>query len=159
MDLNVPLAGDTHVFIDGSLVSNRVSNIVEAIRDYSPELQVRWIPPAERSEGQAAYQIVHHPPGMEPYCMLTVRRDEDFTEEVLTKIIQGDQRNGKTSMSQWEASIEAAKHVKRQEWLDKLDELGDIAAHVLKSPLNKYSVKEDILGRDLVIRDYGNRIR
>lgn len=156
--LGHPLLGNAAEVIDGQLVSVEVRQIVDAIREYSPELQVRWIPPLARTDGQAAYHIMHHAPGHEPYVLMSIRRDEDMTMEILYRIIASDQRNGEHKLSDYDAAVEAKRLVDRQKWLDKLEELGDIAAHIVKSPLNKYTVNEEHTGR-VTIRDYGNRIR
>lgn len=138
---------------DGHFVNARVQRICQAIHEYEPELQVYFIPESMRKPGQAAYRIIHSPVGHEPYILFTVRRDEDFDERILQRIIANDQRNGKAQLTEYEAWEEAQKRVQQQEWLDKLEEANDIAAHVLRSHKNKY-----VVDKNIVIRDYGGII-
>lgn len=133
---------------NGHFVNARVQKICRAIQDYEPELDVLFIPEQHRRPGQAAYKIIHRPVGALPYILFTVRRDEDFDERILQRIIVNDQRHGKVTMSDLEAHDAAEKLIKRQEWLDRMDEANDIAKHVLKSRLNTYKVDDKVTIRD-----------
>jgi hypothetical protein len=144
----------SHVFVDGHLVSAKAQRIVQAIKDYEPELEVKWVPPAARAEGQAAYAIIHNAPGNSPYVLFYVQKDEDFDERVLAKIIVNDQRNGKQAYSDFEAWEQTNKLLERQAFLDKMEEAKDIAAFVAKTHLNTIRID-----KNLTIRDYGDRVR
>jgi len=141
---------DRHVFVDGQLVSEKVHRIVQAIKDYEPELDVQWVPPAARREGQAAFAVIHRPVGKADYILFYVQDEAEFDERVLYKIIYNDQRNGKTTITELEAFEEAQKLLKRQAYLDALEEAHDMARFVLKSPLHKIN-----MGNGLVINDHG----
>lgn len=141
---------DRAIFVEGHLVSERVSQIVAAIKDYEPELDVRWIPPAARSEGDAAFAIIHRPVGSPEYVLFYVPKDEDFDEKVLYRIIHNDQRNGERTYGEVEAWEEAQKRVQRQAYLDKMEEAHDLARFVLRSPLHKMTLPDG-----LVINDFG----
>lgn len=144
----------SHVFVDGQLVSAKIQRIVEAIRDYEPELDVQWIPPGARTEGQAAFAIIHRPVGHPSYVLFYVKSEEEFDERVLAKIIYNDQRNGKTAtMSDLEAWEETQKRIQKQEYLDKMEEANDIAAFVAKTHLNRIRIN-----KDLVIHDHGDNV-
>lgn len=134
--------------IDGQFVSQKVRQVVDAIREYSPEISVAWIPPNAREEGQAAYRLIHSPMGREPYIMMTVRRDEDMTPEVLKRIIASDQRNGTVSLSEYEAWEEAQRRVAKQAQLDAMEEANDIAYHVFRTHKNTYKVNDDLIIKD-----------
>jgi hypothetical protein len=90
-----------------------------------------------------------------------VRRDEDFDIRVLQRLIVNDQSNNSApSIQEYEAWEEAQRLVQKQKHLDELEEAHDMAAHVFKSPLNKYDLGK--VGKDgerVIIRDYGNRTR
>lgn len=133
---------------DGRLVSQRIAQVVDAIREYNPELDVKWVPPEARREDQAAFQIWHNPPGQEPYCFMHVKNEDEFTTAVLMRIIAGDQRNQKLEYSEIEAAEEAAKRVAYQRWADIRDEKIDLMYHILKSPLNTYKVSKDLVIKD-----------
>lgn len=133
---------------NGHFVNARVQKICNAIKDYEPELDVMFIPPHMRREGQAAYRIIHRPVGAPPYILFTVRRDEDFDERILQRIIVNDQRNGKHDLTELEAYDFAQKLVEQQKFREKMDEANDIAKHVIKSHLNTYKVDDKITIRD-----------
>lgn len=136
---------------NGHFVNARVQQICHAIQEYEPELDVMYLPEARR-EGKAAYRIVHRPANGEPYILFTVRRDEDFDERILQRIIANDQRHAELTWDEVEAKELAEALVKKQEWQDQMDEANDIAKHVLKSHLNKYVVDKK---KNIVIEDRG----
>lgn len=143
----------SHVFVDGQLVSNKVQNLILAIKDYEPELDVKWVPPAAREEGQAAYAIVHNHPQYGSYVLFYVMNDDEFDERVLLKIIANDQRNGSATYSEFEAWEKSQELIKKQEWLDKMEEAADIAKSVFKTHLNKYTFRDPHTGRLNTIRE------
>lgn len=143
--MNSPDLANAHVFVDGELVSREVQRIVEAIRDYEPELEVKWIPPSARKEGDAAFAIVHNPRNQAPYVMFYVQKDEDFNEKVLQKIIFNDQRNGKHQWDEFSSWEETQRLLNKQKWLDQMEEINDISAHILKTNLNTYKVNPDLV--------------
>lgn len=149
--MGVPIIGGSHnptEFIDGQFVSQKHRQIVDAIRQYDPHIEVQWIPPAARAPHQAAFRLVHNESGKEPYIMFHVRKDEDFTTEILMRIIASDQRVNGVSISEFEAAEQAAKLVAEQRAFDAMEEAQDIALHVFKSPLNDYKVSKDLRIKD-----------
>lgn len=139
---------NAHLMLDGQVVSAQVSRVVEAIKDYEPDLEVKWIPPHARKEGDAAFAIIYAPPGHDPYVLFYVPKEEDFDERVLRKIILNDQRNGESSWSEYSAWEESQRLLKRQEYLDQVEQANDIAAHILRSPLNTYKVNDSLIIKD-----------
>lgn len=130
---------------DGRLVSQKIAQVVDAIRDYAPEIDVKWVPPENRQPDQAAFQIWYNPPGDLPYMFMTVKTEEEMNASVLMRIIAGDQRNGKVTYSELEAAEEAAKRVAFQKWADERDEAIDVMYHILKSPKNTYKVNDNLI--------------
>lgn len=142
-----------HKFIDGSLVSAKAERIVRAIRDYCDELDVNWIPPSERKDGEAAYAIIHNAPeNTRPYVLFYVKDDEDFDERVLQRIIANDQRTRTVSLSEYEAWEEAQRRIAEKEREDILAEAHDIARFAIKTKLNKFTIP-DGKGGLLTIRE------
>ena len=139
---------NSHIMVDGQFVSAKVERIVLAIKEYEPTLDVKWIPPGQRSEGESAFAIIHDAPGNKPYVMFYVKDEEDFDERVLMKIIANDQRNGTQKYTDLEAFEETQKRMQHQEYLDRMEEANDIAAHVFRSPLNKYKVNDKLTIKD-----------
>lgn len=139
---------NSHIMVDGQFVSAKIERVVLAIKDYEPELEVKWIPPQHRKEGESAFAIIHDAPGNKPYVLFYVPTEEEFDERVLLRIIHNDQRNGKHKLSEFEAAEEAVKLVQKQEWLDQMEEAHDIAAHVLRTPLNTYKVNDNLIVKE-----------
>lgn len=135
---------NAYVMQDGYLVSGKVSQVVEALRAYDPDLDVEWVPPAARRPGQAAFAVVYKGYGT-PYILFYVQTEEEFDERVLHRVIVNDQRNGEHTWNDFTAAEETRKLIQQQEWLDAMEQANDIAAHILKSPKNSYRVNKDLL--------------
>lgn len=147
LNLNVH---NSHKMIEGQFVSTKASQVVEAIRDhYGDEIQVAWVPPAERNEGEAAYAIIHTPNNLQEMILFYVQNDEDFDERVLMRILANDQdRNGQKKYSELEAFEKTQALIKKQIWLDELEMMQDITVSAIKSPLNDYRVNENLRFKD-----------
>lgn len=130
---------------DGQFVSQRVAQVVEAIRKYAPDVEVQWIPTAQRAADTAAFRLVHHPSNGEPYVIFHVQNEDEFDARVLKKLMMGDQRNGKASISDIEAAEAAAAAVARQRFMDEIEEANEIAAAVIRSPKDTYKVNDDLI--------------
>ena len=100
---------------DGHLVSQRVSQVVAAIQEYAPEVEVQWVPPAQRDNDTAAFRLVHHPKDREPYVIFHVKNEDEFDARILKRLMMGDQRNGPLTIGEIEASEAAAAAVARLE--------------------------------------------
>lgn len=144
--------GNSHSLVDGQFVSHKVQRVVEAIREYSDELEVKWLPPGAREDGAAAYKIIHNPPGGMSYTLFHVKDDADFDERVLAKIIANDQRTRPVQLSELEAWEEAQRRVKHQEFLDSLEEANDKMAFAMRTPLHTFTVP-DANGKVIKIRE------
>lgn len=139
---------------DGTFVSERVQNVVEAIREYDENIEVQYIPVRARVGNEPAFRLVHNIPGGEPYVMFHVKDESEFDARVLKKIIMNDQAKNKTHVSEYDAWEETKRRIFNQQFKDRLEEANDIAFHVLRSPLNTYRVD-----KNTVIKDHGNRRR
>ena len=138
---------DTTV-IDGQFVSQRVSQVVEAIREYDPCIEVQWVPVSVREEGQAAFRLIYNPPNDVPYVMWHVKTEEEFDHRVLQKIMVNDQKNGQHSYDEFEAAMNAKERIAKQAWLDSLEEQHELAASILKSRKSSYKVNDDLIIKD-----------
>lgn len=145
---------DKQIVVDGQFVSERVSQVVQAIKDYSPDIDVEWVPFSARRPGQAAFKIIHKPLGGIPYTIFHVKDESEFDARVLKRIIMGDQRNGEASIGEIEASEEAAKRVAHQRWLDGLEEQHEMAHAVMKSNKSTYKLRKDLIISD---HKFGNQ--
>ncbi len=143
---------DAFTVVDGRMVSERVQRICLAIKDYEPNIEIKWLPPEARRDKATdtvlpAYEIVYHENGQK-ITLMYVKDDKDFDERILWRIIVNDQRNGKQNWNEFSAWEESQKLIKKQEYLDELEQAQDIAEHVLKSHLNKYVVTPNLVIRD-----------
>ena len=140
---------DTTV-IDGQFVSQRISQVVQAIKEYDPDIEVQWIPVSEREPGQAAFRLMYFPKdGTPPYIMFHVKTEDEFDARVLKKIMVNDQaRSGKLTIDEFEAAERAQAAVAKQAYLDALEEQHDIAYHVLKSHKNTYKINDNLIIKD-----------
>ncbi len=144
--MQIPDLHRGHVMVDGQLVSADIERVVLAIKDYEPELEVKWIPPQQRTPEEPAFAIIHNAPGNKPYVLFYVQTEEEFDMRVLQRIIYNDQRKtGTQQYSELEAIEAAQKLLQKQEWLDRMEEANDIAAHILKTPLNTYKVNDNLI--------------
>lgn len=141
---------DKHVVVDGHFISQRISQLVRALQDYCAEIEVLWVPPTARMKGEAAFKIMHHPMGREPYCITTVKTEEDFDERLLKKIIAGDQRSGEVRYSDFEAWEAAQKLAEKQVWEDSLEEANDLAHALMRTNKSNY-----IIDKNTKLTDYG----
>lgn len=140
---------NSHIVVEGHMVSAKAQQVALAINDrYGDEVEVKWMPPGARTRNQAAFQLVHNPPGAPSYTMFYVQNDEDFDERVLMKLIYADQRNGKKQLSELEAFEETQRSMQKQKWLDDMEQANDIARSVLRSKLNTYRVNENLIIKD-----------
>ena len=130
---------------DGHLVSQRVSQVVAAIQEYAPEVEVQWVPPAQRDNDTAAFRLVHHPKDREPYVIFHVKNEDEFDARILKRLMMGDQRNGPLTIGEIEASEAAAAAVARQRYLDQLEEANELASAIIKSPKDTYKVNDDLI--------------
>ena len=119
---------------DGSFVSERISRIVELIRDYDSRLDVRWIPPAAREPGDAAFAIIEHTPEG-PRTAFLVALEEEFDERVLARIYAAD--GAKHDQAARLAALERAERdLKQKEREEVWEDLKDQAKFLLKTPLH-----------------------
>jgi hypothetical protein len=122
--------------VDGSFVSERVSRIVEIIRDYDSNLDVKWVPPAARTPGMAAFAITEKI-GDKEVIAFHVQTEAEFDERVLERIFLHDGRKHNIQ-EQLEAKNAAARIVKEKKRLEALEEQLEVATAILKSPKSKY---------------------
>lgn len=124
---------------DGSLVSAKVSRIIELIRDYDSNLDVRWVPPGARSSGDAAFAIIEKTPDGYRTAFL-VQTEEEFDERILARIYQGDSRvqgDVKICIENMQKALDAEKARKQQ---DMMDEAEDIARHFIRNPKHRVQI-------------------
>jgi hypothetical protein len=148
---------DRTIFLDGQFVSERISRVVEAIKEYDPRIEVRWIPSSTREDWQDAFQLIYHGPKGEER-MFNVHTEEEFDVRVLHKIMTNDQQKNPLKKSDLEVFDEAARRIMKQAELDAMEEAADKAAFILRTPLHTINMGKDKHGNRHIIRDRGDNI-
>lgn len=141
---------NSHIVVNGQFVSAKIERVVLAIKEYEPLIDVQWIPPAAREQGVAAFKLVYNDPSGHPFTLFHVNSEDEFDLRVLQRIIVNDQRNNPLKISDLEAWEEAQKRIAHQEYLDKVEEAQDIAAHVFRTHKSRYRVSKDLLIDDAI---------
>lgn len=123
---------------DGSFVSAKVSRLVEVIREYDHNVDVRWIPPQQRAHDDPAFALVtRDSKGME-YVILYVQNEQEFDGSVLERLIQMDQAKKGNVLSEMDARNAAVKAIQQNIHKEQLEEQKDLAYHILKSKKHSY---------------------
>jgi len=115
-----------------SWVSSKFELLAEIVQDYDRWLELRWIPPENRTRDDK-----------KPYVVVDTRTNYpviyaselDVPEQILAQIIGGDNKNG-TVLSKLEAFEAAQKLFQMREFLDKMEQAADEAKFMIDSPLN-----------------------
>lgn len=123
---------------DGSFVSAKVSRVVEAIRDYDPNLDVRWMPPSHRGPDDNAFMIVHTMPDGSAHVVMYVKNEEDMDERVLGRIYAAD-KQGNAVMNEIDAMDRAAKELKDRRFRESMEEAADLSRSMLRSGLHTFN--------------------
>lgn len=130
--------GNFYFPIDGHFVSQKQIRINEILQDYDPNLQLQWIPPNERREGDIAFRVVHFPPGKSPYLICTA---EEADERLLAKVFEADQRNSPNKLSYIENYNNALELVRAKEAREEREEDHEIAAAAIRNTKSYYHIK------------------
>ena len=137
---------------DGSVISQRVRDLIETIEDRWPGVVfVNWIPPRALKKEDQQFCIVERLSDGREVPIFWVKDESEFTGEVLERLIRADNTQ-ENIYDRMQAKNAALRSLQTKLAKDKMDEAHDIVKHVLKSPLNKY-----VVNKDITIRDWGNR--
>ena len=123
---------------DGHWINDRVSRIVEIIRDYDPNILIQWIPPEDRLPNDPAFCLKECHPGRPPYVMFYVQDEESFDESVLARIMGSDQNRNPLSLEYIDKLNAAKKLVRQKEQMDAMHDAHDLAQHIWRSPKSRY---------------------
>jgi hypothetical protein len=126
MDLrNLPVPHD-----DGHFISERVSRVVDIIRETWPMLDVKWIPPEIRSPGEAAFVIVERLVDGREVVVFHVQTEEEFDHRILARIEQGDNAKGGV-LESLEAEERALRRYQAKQLQEQIDEQNDFVEFVI----------------------------
>ena len=139
MELNQKmLAGLPVPHDDGSFISEKVSRVVEVVREYNPNIDVRWIRPSDRDNNEPAFAIVDATPGHLEYVIFYVQDESEFDGRILERLYQNDAAKHGNLLSELDARNAAVKAIQDNLHKERLEESKDLAYHILKSPKHTY---------------------
>lgn len=115
---------------DGHFISERISRVVEIIRETWPMLDVKWIPPELRAEGDAAFVIVEHLPDGREVPVFHVATESEFDHRILAKIEQGDNSKGNL-LETIEAEERALRRYQEKQLAEYLEDQNDFVKFVI----------------------------
>ena len=118
---------------DGSWVSERISRVVDLIREYDHRLDVRWIRPADREPGDAAFAIIELTPDG-PRTAFLVQTEDEFDERVLARIYAADGAKS-DPVARMDALNKAAQALRKREREEAWEELADKTKFLMRTPL------------------------
>lgn len=135
----------------GSVVPQRIVDIVETIREIwhgrvDVDIIAEWYPNSTTDK----YCVVEVLPNGKREPIFFVKDDSEFTGEVIERLYLADNSKGNV-LTRMQARNAAVRALQKKVAKDKMAEAHDIAASVMKSPLNWYR-----LGKGKVIKDHGN---
>jgi len=133
------------VAVDGRMVSAASQRFYLALKEYDKDLEIMYIPPESHTRhGQPKYKVVYNSE-TGPYTLFFLRHEDDLNAQALQRIIANDNRNGVSTITEYEAWEAANARIAHQAYLDKLEEAHDVAKHVLQSRKHTYKVNDDMV--------------
>jgi len=123
---------------DGHFISAKVSRIVELIRQYDDRLDVAWVPPEYRQEGDAAFAITERIADGRTQVVMYVNSEEEMNESVLARIYESDVENNDV-LGKIEANNRAVRNAEALRRRDEMEEAHDLLHTVLKSPKHNFT--------------------
>jgi nucleoside-triphosphatase THEP1 len=128
---------------DGSFVSEKVSRIIELIHEYSDKLEVRWIHPRERTNGEAAFIIVELCQDGKFRTAFTIQDEDDFDERILARIYAADQEKHGDVRIKIDDMNRARQALKAKEEAEQLEELNSITRFMIGTPKHRVQLSKN----------------
>lgn len=132
IDVDLPTAHD-----DGRFISAKVSRVVELVREYDHRLDVKWIPPNLRGDGDPAFAITEKLRDGSEVVAFYVQNEEDFDERVLARVIDSDNTQNNVG-ARVEAQNAAVRLMAEQRRREEVAAYADFAGSVIRSRKHTY---------------------
>lgn len=144
MDLNSSMLANLPVpHDDGRFISERVSRIVELIREYDSTIDVRWVPPDERQyTDDPAFALVTRDRVGREYVIFYVQSEKEFDGSVLERLYQTDAAKHGNILNDIDARNQAIKAIQAKLHKERLEEAHEMFYDVMKSPLHTYKMPD-----------------
>ena len=118
-------------------MSEEHRRVAAVIQDFDPTLKVVFVPPELRhNNDNEPFALVHSPFGLPPYVVRRLNYNE-LDERLLAWLFQSDNTKHDV-LSKMEADHAAREALKLREQMDEMAEARDVAASIIKSPLNTF---------------------
>ena len=128
------------VHSDGSWFSENISRIVELIREYDPNLDVKYIPREKRLPTDAAFCITEKLRDGREVVAFYVQDESEFDHRVLTRVYAADNKI-KDVQAAMEANNKAIRAIKQRAYEDALAQAADEARFLWRTPLHTVNFK------------------
>lgn len=116
----------------GEWVDENYERLARIIQDYDHYLELRWIPPANRTrEDKKPYVVVD----TRTNSAVLYASELDTPTDILVNLIDSDNARGSV-INRLEASELATKLQEQKAWLDNLEEAKDRSNFLLNTPLH-----------------------
>lgn len=117
---------------EGRWVSSEFERLARNIQDYDTALELRWIPPENRTrEDKKPFVVVD----TRTNTAVLYASELDTPVDILTRLYLADDKNG-SPLERIEAHNLAIKNLQYQEWLDEREEMMEQAKFLLFTPLH-----------------------
>lgn len=142
---------------DGQWVSEGFERLHRMLKDYSPTLELRWIPPDKRTrDDKKPYQVVNK----ESNGQVTVvchASELDSPIDILTTVFNADNKFGNV-LDRIEAHNRARELYMLKEKEDRLTEALEMAEFMFTTPLHYIKLGRDEEGKLIKMDDQRRRI-
>lgn len=137
-----PLFGGQYLFDEtsGRFINQKHRRVAEVVNEYDPELELAWIPPESRDEGDVfPYVVIHNHPNGDRQAVAYFTEDE-IDERVIEHLFENDFRkhNPQDLFDKMEAHNLAVKLLEQKTIQEKYDAELDVVVSALKSGKHWY---------------------
>lgn len=139
-------------------ISSKLERLAEILKDYDPDLELRWVPRNNRTAAdKLPYVIIHSPIGRQPYPVCYFD-DKANPEDILARIFAGDNKQGSV-LKNVEAQEAARKAFQLKAAMDAAEEAKDMTAFLLDPARSKNYVnwKDRVTGEKVKLNEFRRR--
>lgn len=143
---------------DGQWVSEKFERLQRVIQDYDPNLELAWIPPANRTrEDKKPFCVVHTNPQNGKRYTVLYASELDTPEHILARLWGADEKNGDV-LSNLDKHNEAAEALRLKAKDDKWEEMHDKADFLFNTEKHWINMGRDDDGQLIRMDDSRRRI-
>jgi hypothetical protein len=138
--------GNPAVFVEDVFVGQKWLDLSEILRDYNPQLELKWIPPDKREpeDRDKPYAVVHRDMFGKEY-VVTYGSELENPEEVLTRVFYNDMKHGNVQ-DRLNARNTAHKAMELYRQAEEMEEAKDLSKFMMGSPKNWIKIRDKSTG-------------